>query len=122
MGIKSFLRDRLFAQRMPPATPSLAQSRCEQSLRTALLKCAALTEAEVDAYIAYEFEGIVYDEVPLDYEPAHPGEEISYLYADGVLQAKTLRRHTNQIAPETLEKVRRVLPGLSEHSLKRRKF
>lgn len=122
MGIKSFLHDRLFARRMSPAMPSLEPSRREQALRTALLKCATLTKAEVDAYIAYEFEGIVYAEVPLDYEPAHPGEEISCLYADGVLQAKTLRRHTNQIAPETLEKVRRVLPELSEHSLKRRKF
>lgn len=110
MGIISSLYNLLFAQHTSPATPVLVQRRFEQELRAALLKCAALTAAEVDAYMAYEFEGIVYEDVPLDYEANRPDEEISCLYADNLLQAKILRRHTNQIEPGTLRKVQRVLP------------
>lgn len=109
MGRLSFLHSLLFARHTSPAIPNLEPRRFEQELRSALLKCASLTEAEVDAYMAYEFAGIVYEEVPLDYTPEHPDEEISCLYADGILQVKTLRRHTNQIAPEILAKVQRVL-------------
>ena len=112
MGIISFLHSRLFAPRTPPATPDLVQKRFELELKSALLKCANLTVAEVDAYMAYEFEGIVYEDVPLDYEANRPDEEISCLYAGNLLQAKTLRRHTNQIEPEVLEKVRQVLPEI----------
>ena len=79
-------------------------------LRDALLKCSTLSEAEVDEYIAYECEGIVFEDVPLDYELEHPDAEVSCLYSGSIVQSKTLRRHTNQISPETLEKVRRVLP------------
>ena len=105
----SFLHAPPFARHTIPANPIPESKRLEQELRDALLKCASLTEAEVDAY---EYAGIVYEDVPLDYTPVQPDEEISCLYADGILQAKTLRRHTNQIAPETLAKVQRVLPEL----------
>ena len=108
----SFLHAPPFARHTIPANPIPESKRLEQELRDALLKCASLTEAEVDAYIAYEYAGIVYEDVPLDCTPVQPDEEISCLYADGILQAKTLRRHTNQIAPETLAKVQRVLPEL----------
>lgn len=55
-------------------------------MRDALLKCATLSESEVDAYIAYQ-ESIVYEDVPLDYELTHPDENItlSCLYSDGIL-------------------------------------
>lgn len=65
--------------------------------------------------MAYEFGEIDYAEVPLDYSPEHPGEKISCLYADGILQVKILRRHKNQISPETLEKVQRVLSEIYCH-------
>ena len=115
MGIKSFLRGLLFARHTFSTTPNLEPKRFEQGLRSALLKCATLNEAEVDAYMAYEFEGIEYTEVPLDYRPDRPDEELSCLYADGVLQVKVLRRHTNQISPETLAKVQQILPELCCH-------
>lgn len=112
MRMISFLRNLLSERHMSPAIPSPAPTQLKQELRAALLKCASLTEAEVDAYIAYEFEGIVYEVVPLDYDLKHPGEETSCLYADGILQTKILRRHTHQIAPEILVKVQQVLPEL----------
>ena len=112
MGIVSFLHSLLFAPRTSPATPDLARKRFEQELRSALLRCSNLTAAEVDAYIAYEFEGLVYEDVPLDYETDRPDEEIACLYADNLLQTKILRRHTNQIEPEAIEKVQQVLPEI----------
>jgi hypothetical protein len=115
MGIKSFLHGLLFARHTVPATPIPEPKQFEQRLKAALLKCTTLTESEVDAYMAYEFEGIAYTEVPLDYQPEHPNERILCLYADGLLQTKILRRHTNQIAPETLAKVQQVLPELCGH-------
>ena len=80
-------------------------------MRDALLKWATLSESEVDAYIAYQ-ASIVYEDVPLDYELTHPDENarLLCLYSNGILQVKTLSRHTAQISPETLEKVQRVLP------------
>ena len=108
--IRSILHDRLFGQRKSPANPSLEMELPGWTLRAALLKCATLTEVEVEEYIAYEFEGISYETVPLDYELLHPDAEVEGLYADGILQEKILRRHTNQISPETLAKVQRVLP------------
>ena len=112
LGIVSFLHDLLFEQHIFPANSTLATTQCEPGLKSVLLRCGALSEAEIDAYIAYEMGGIVYEDVPLDYQ-ARPGEEISCLYSDGVLQVKALRRHTNQISQETLEKVQRVLSELS---------
>lgn len=78
------------------------------------MRCSTLSEKEVDEYIAY-VESAEGEEVPLDYELEHPGEEVSCLYADGIAQTKILWRHTAQISPETLEKVRRVLPLILHH-------
>ena len=116
MEILSFLRKRLFVPHTVPASPCSPPIGYQVRLREALLKCATLTEAEVDAYIDYEFEGITCELVPFDYGLEHPDADISYLYSDSVLELAILRRHTNQIEPETLEKVRRVLPVVSLHS------
>jgi len=111
VGMISFLHSLLFVQHKSPASPNPVPTQREQESRSILSKCGALSEAEIDAYMAYETEGIVYEEVPLDYDC--PGEGFSYLYADGVLQVKVHRRHTNQISPETLAKVQQVLQELS---------
>lgn len=108
-GKRFSLRERLFGQRTSPASSSSEPIPHKWGLRDALLKCSTLTVAEVDEYIAYECEGIVYEEVPLDYELEHPEAEVFCLYSDAILQSKTIRRHTNQISPETLSKVQRVL-------------
>ena len=87
LGIVSFLHDLLFEQHIFPANSTLAPTQCEPGLKSVLLRCGALSEAEIDAYIAYEMGGIVYEDVPLDYQ-ARPGEEISCLYSDGVLKVQ----------------------------------
>lgn len=115
MGILAFLQAQLFGRHTPEAGPAPEQTEPAWGLRAALLKCEELTEAEVDEYIAYEEHGIVYEEVPLDYGLNHPDADISYLYADGILETTILRRHTNQISPETLAKVQRVLPVIFLH-------
>lgn len=115
MGILSFLRRCLFESRISPATQSPAILKHEDRVRHALLLCETLTEAEVDEYISYEFHGVVFEEVSADYSLFHPGAKMTFLYANGVLEAALLLRHTNQIAPETLEKVRQVLPVIFLH-------
>lgn len=110
LGIRSYFHDLLFGRRISQGSPNLVQNQSGWELRDALLKCSTLTEHEVEEYIAYECEGIVYEDVPLDYELTHPDEEVSGLYFDGIAQSKVVRKHTNQISQETLEKVQRVLP------------
>ena len=115
MEIRAFLHGLLSARRRSATISYPAPMTRAWGLRDALLKCSTLSAEDVYAYIAYELEGIVYEDVPLDYDLDHPGEEFERLYADGVLQTKILLRHTNHIAPETLEKVQRVLPLLYFH-------
>lgn len=109
MGIRSFLRMRLCGQRSSLNTPTDEPPRQKWGLRDALLRCSTLTETEVDEYITY-ISSVVYVEVPLDYELEHPDAEVLCLYSDGIAQVKKILHHTAQISPETLEKVRRVLP------------
>ena len=109
MGILFSLGKLLFGPRTAPASPYTPEIEFPERLRAALLRCEGLTEAEVDAYISYKYYGVVYMDVPLDYGLNHPDADILYLYADSVPVLAVLRQHTNQIEPETLEKVQRVL-------------
>ena len=111
MGIRSFLQRQLCGRHRNQSSPIPEQKKPKWELRDALLKCATLSESEVDAYIAYQ-ASIVYEDVPLDYELTHPDENarLLCLYSNGILQIKTLSHHTAKISPETLEKVQRVLP------------
>lgn len=110
MKLLSFLCNQTHKQSdTPENTKKLTSPRTR--LRDALLECSTLTKEEVDEYINYEFEGIVRESVPLDFELTNDEDaEITCLYADGILCEKIVKRHTNQISPETLKKVRRVLP------------
>lgn len=110
MGILSYFRKRIYGQCTPSIDQIIRSNSIEDQLRDALLKCSTLNEDEVDEYMKYEFEGIVCESVSFDYELEHKGEEIECFYEDGVLKEKILRKHTNQISQETLEKVRRILP------------
>lgn len=112
MGILSYFRRQPYEPHNPLASPTTQSTSRRDRLRDALLKCATLSEDEVDEYLKYLYDGVVYESVPLDYSLDHPEADLSYEYADGILQALTLERHTNQISQETLEKVRRVLPLL----------
>ena len=111
LGKRFFPHKRLFGRRTDQGNSSPQPQTQKWGLRGALLRCSTLTEREVDEYIAY-IESVVEVDVPLDYELTHPEEtaDVLCIYADGILQAKKLLRHTAQIAPETLEKVQRVLP------------
>ena len=109
MGIRSFLHKQLFGRHISPESPKIETRKQKWGLRDALLRCSSLSEAEVDAYMAYQ-ASTGCEIVPLDYELDHPDAEISCLYSDGVAQVKILWTHTAQISPETLEKVRQVLP------------
>ena len=97
-----------------PATPTAAWTARKELLRAALLKCETLTEAEVNAYISYEFDEIETVDVPLDYALDHPDADIAYLFADGIPVSAFLLRHTAQIEAETLEKVQQVLQAISD--------
>lgn len=111
MGTGLSLRELLFGRRISQDNPKIQPTKQEWGLRDALLKCSSLTEAEVEAYIAYE-ESAESVDVPLDYELEHPDAPVACWYVDGIAQVKTLQRHTVQIEPGILEKVRRVLPLL----------
>ena len=104
----------LSERRTSPATPTTAWTARKDLLRAALLKCETLTEAEVNAYISYEFDEIETVDVPLDYALDHPDADIGYLFADGVPVSAFLLRHTAQIEPEMLEKVQQVLQAISD--------
>ena len=109
MGIRFSLHKRPFERHISPKSPKIDSQKQKWGLRDALLMCSSLSEAEVDAYMAYQASAVC-EIVPLDYELDHPDAELSCLYSDGVAQVKILWTHTVQISPETLEKVQRVLP------------
>lgn len=111
VGIRLFLHKLLSGQRSSQDNPKSQPMTRKWELRDALLKCSTLTEAEVDEYMEYRASA-VYETVPLDYELDHPDEAVSCLYSDGLAQVKVRELHTAQISPETLAKVRRVLPLL----------
>lgn len=115
MGIISYLRERLFDIPVSPDTHLSQERRRQDQVRASLSLFEGLSKAEIDEYIAYEYEGIEVEFVSYEYMESHPDERYSFLYNDDLLLAIIARRHTNQISPETKEKVKRALKLASLH-------